>query len=657
MRKRLRKVLAAGIAAVFMEVCPVSAALPPMMPVGEVAQGMSGTGYTVVDESGEIRPFTVDVIGVVKNGKTTTPLIMARASGVVIDSTGGVLQGMSGSPIYVDGRLVGALSAGIKDLSPFTFFITPIEDMIPLWTMPDTKNKSHIATIDIKKAAEEREKRKKGAEEKKEEKASVTSEAAPTTEEKAEPSQTPAEAPKSTEPAETLDPGKTPEGAKAGEEKSLMYLSGFDEAARSYLLHNTPLGKSQSFSFLGADFFAGGQGTNYHASLEPGSMMGVALAYGDFSIGATGTVTAVDDKKILGFGHPFLHKGNVNYFLTDANVVGTVSGVSSGMKLSNIGNIIGRISQDRETGVAGELGVFPDVVPMKVTVKDHGLNREQSYGTRIAYDEDLLPQLSASMAYAAMSKTVDSLGESTAQIHFAIRTDAAESGKAERTNMFYNVTDVGKIAVLELAQAMNLICSNTEQESGIVDVQVEIDVSGGRKTAILVSAVPDKTKVKPGDTVNFTTVIKPYREEKVTLTIPYRIPKNQISGPLNLDIRGGGLIPTGQVLSLQQGADGSFSLTLPEEDKNASTQEKLKKFLSTSRNNEIVISPGAAQGVMSEKAQKKAVREAIAASKAQSKGHTVNLLGTGKDENSRETKFATDYIIENVIHAALQVEK
>ena len=641
MYKFWKKTLAAFLAAAFLEI-PAASAMPPILPVGEIQQGMSGTGYTVVDESGEIRPFRVDVMGVVGNGKASTPLIMAKASGAVIEEAGGVLQGMSGSPVYVDGRLAGALSAGFQGLSHRTFLITPIEEMMELWSMPDTKNKTGIRTVDIKKAAEERAKSEGTSDGEtlvsrilRRVKASLASVAEKAGKEK----------------------GQEQTDAPALEEKSTVYLSGFDEAARSYLLHNTPLGKSQSFSFLGADFFAGGQGTDYHASLEPGSMMGVALAYGDFSIGATGTVTAVDDKKILGFGHPFLHKGNVNYFLTDANVVGTVSGVSSGMKLSNIGNIIGRISQDRETGVAGELGVFPDVVPMKVTVKDHGLNREQSYGTRIAYDEDLLPQLSASMAYAAMSKTVDSLGESTAQIHFAIRTDAAESGKAERTNMFYNVTDVGKIAVLELAQAMNLICSNTEQESGIVDVQVEIDVSGGRKTAILVSAVPDKTKVKPGDTVNFTTVIKPYREEKVTLTIPYRIPKNQISGPLNLDIRGGGLIPTGQVLSLQQGADGSFSLTLPEEDKNASTQEKLKKFLSTSRNNEIVISPGAAQGVMSEKAQKKAVREAIAASKAQSKGHTVNLLGTGKDENSRETKFATDYIIENVIHAALQVEK
>ena len=96
--------------------------------------------------------------------------------------------------------------------------------------------------------------------------------------------------------------------------------------------------------------------TLYNASLKPGSAVGVAIVYGDFAVGATGTVTAVDGKKILGFGHPFLHRGNVNYFMTDATVVGTISGQSNGMKIANIGNIIGRISQDRETGIAGTIG-------------------------------------------------------------------------------------------------------------------------------------------------------------------------------------------------------------------------------------------------------------------------------------------------------------
>lgn len=123
-----------------------------------------------------------------------------------------------------------------------------------------------------------------------------------------------------------------------------------------------------------------------------------------------------------------------------------------------------------------------------------------------------------------MTKTSDTLAGATANVHFTIRTNAADGGKFERSNMFYNTADVGQIAVGELMQAMNVICSNTDQESDIVDVQIDVQMENGRKTATLLSAVPDKTTVKPGDLVKFTTTIKPYRRDKETLLIPYRVP-------------------------------------------------------------------------------------------------------------------------------------
>ena len=115
-----------------------AASLPPTLPLSEVYPGMEGTAYTVVDESGEIVPFHVDVVGTYEEGSSTNR-IMAKASGPVVERTGGTLQGMSGSPVYVDGALVGALSAGIKGMSLYTFFITPIDEMLPIWDMPDYK--------------------------------------------------------------------------------------------------------------------------------------------------------------------------------------------------------------------------------------------------------------------------------------------------------------------------------------------------------------------------------------------------------------------------------------------------------------------------------------------------------------------------------------
>lgn len=722
----MKKVIATGIAAMCFATAAVPAhAMDPILPFRDVKGGMTGTAYTVVDSSGEIRSFDVDIVGNMDNGKGSSRMIMARARGPVIEQTGGILQGMSGSPVYVNGRLVGAVAAGIKEMTPYTFFITPIEDMMKLWTMPDTKNKTRLKTVNMHKVVEER--KKQAAKEKEEEnKKAETSgnailnriidvihEAEDTAretkakqeadeKEQAEKEKAEAAAAKAADKAAAKDAAKAKEAADAPAEdaataedkaavdeaakastpvkdaaaaktaaatedkaqakdekaltkqpKAVMYLSGFSQPGIDFLQKNVPVGRDVTFMPMGVRTEGEGN-TLYNASLKPGSAVGVAIVYGDFAVGATGTVTAVDGKKILGFGHPFLHRGNVNYFMTDATVVGTISGQSNGMKIANIGNIIGRISQDRETGIAGTIGDFPTVVPVKVRIKDTTLGRTDDYGARIAYDEDFLPELSGGIAYAAMTKTSDTLAGSTANVHFTIRTNAAEGGKFERSNMFYNTADVGQIAVGELMQAMSIVCSNTEQESDIVDVQVDVQMENGRKTATLVSAVPDKATVKPGDFVKFTTTIKPYRRDKETLLIPYRVPVTAPEGPLTLDIRGGGVAPIAQLKLLQQtGLD-----LIAQEDKTATTKDKLQGLKRTGRNNEIIIAPGAQAQVMMPAQQRKAARKAAKAAREAAQQRKFSFsLNKPKNENAGETKFTTNYIIDNVIHSTLQVER
>ncbi len=722
----MKKVIATGIAAMCFATAAVPAhAMDPILPFRDVKGGMTGTAYTVVDSSGEIRSFDVDIVGNMDNGKGSSRMIMARARGPVIEQTGGILQGMSGSPVYVNGRLVGAVAAGIKEMTPYTFFITPIEDMMKLWTMPDTKNKTRLKTVNMHKVVEER--KKQAAKEKEEENQKaetsgnailnrimdVIHEAEDTAretkakqeadeKEQAEKEKAEAAAAKAADKAAAKDAAKAKEAADAPAEdaataedkaavdeaakastpvkdaaaaktaaatedkaqakdekaltkqpKAVMYLSGFSQPGIDFLQKNVPVGRDVTFMPMGVRTEGEGN-TLYNASLKPGSAVGVAIVYGDFAVGATGTVTAVDGKKILGFGHPFLHRGNVNYFMTDATVVGTISGQSNGMKIANIGNIIGRISQDRETGIAGTIGDFPTVVPVKVRIKDTTLGRTDDYGARIAYDEDFLPELSGGIAYAAMTKTSDTLAGSTANVHFTIRTNAAEGGKFERSNMFYNTADVGQIAVGELMQAMSIVCSNTEQESDIVDVQVDVQMENGRKTATLVSAVPDKATVKPGDLVKFTTTIKPYRRDKETLLIPYRVPVTAPEGPLTLDIRGGGVAPIAQLKLLQQtGLD-----LIAQEDKTATTKDKLQGLKRTGRNNEIIIAPGAQAQVMMPAQQRKAAREAAKAAREAAQQRKFSFsLNKPKNENAGETKFTTNYIIDNVIHSTLQVER
>lgn len=653
--------MAAGLAGMMMSAPTAGWAMDPIMPHNQVQEGMVGTAYTVIDSSGELRDFQVDIVGNMENGKGAQPMIMAKASGPVIEQTGGILQGMSGSPVYVDGYLVGAVAAGIKGMTPYTFFITPIDEMTPLWSMPDKKNKTRLSTINIKKAAESRDKAAQEKKKRQEERAKsgdtkvygdeLLDRARAAVKSDKDKDKTPAADAEAAAPVQK-EPAKA-ENNKSEvktEPKDVMYFSGFNQAGLDFLKRQIDPQGSYTFLPMGAPTEAQMGKTVYNASLVPGAAVGVAVAYGDFAVGATGTVTAVDGDNILAFGHPFLHRGNVNYFMTDATVVGTISGQSNGMKVANIGNIIGRIKQDRATGISGTLGEFPSVVPIKVSVKDNSLARNVNYGARIAYDEDFLPQLSGGIAYAALSKTSDNLSGSTAKVGFKIRTDAAKNGVVSRDNMFYNTADVGQIAMAELIQAMSTICQNADRESDIIDVQVDITVDGGRKTASLVTAVPDKKKVKPGDTVKFTTTIKPYRKSQETLIIPYTVPEAQPAGTLNLDIRGGGLVPVTSLMLLQQaGVD-----VKNEAENKLTTDARLEKLEKAGRNNEIVISPGAAQPQVNRsellRAQKAAARRA--------KAKVSNLDALGKKAGTPgETKFSTGYIIDNVIHASLTVER
>ena len=784
LRNFKKKMLALGLSLSLSMGVAAAASLPPTLPLSEVYPGMEGTAYTVVDESGEIVPFHVDVVGTYEEGSSTNR-IMAKASGPVVERTGGTLQGMSGSPVYVDGALVGALSAGIKGMSLYTFFITPIDEMLPIWDMPDYKavhlkkeKKEKAADADepmgegmgegigegageggeggteqttgkraklekeelpelAKETAEkpdkkpagkqgkDSEKRKKAekekaaaAEEKKtkaekkpaaekgesakaekkpagEKKKPAEAEKRPAAERerseearkkpakaKGDPAETekqPAEAMKepvketkepagaSKKPAEEKPAEKKPvaeEGVKPAakkhetQAKSALYLAGFGRSGSAYMKE-----KLSALGFKAGEMPAFGTPTPgahvvYDAALAPGSAVGVAVSYGDFSVGATGTVTAVDGKRVLAFGHPFLHKGNVNYFMTEAKVIGTISGPTDGMKIASIGNIIGRINQDREAGVAGIIGAFPESVPMRVRVKDTSLGYDRKFAAQIAYDEDFLPVLVPGIAYAAMGKTSDTLGEATANLKFTIRTTAGEDGKIERSNMYYTASDVGQASVGELAQVMTLLCQNAEEEADVTSIDVDIEMESTRKTASLISAVPEKPSAKPGETVNFRTTIKPFRREKEELLIPYHVPESQAPGVLSLDVRGGSFIPvTAALLQNALGID-----TSAEEDKTQTTADKLKQFLQLGRNNEIIVAPAIAPKLPLSAEEKKEAKKRLkkqenAPRKKQEK--RIDLLGqkAKKQGNPFEARFETGYVIDNVIHASLLIEE
>lgn len=655
MKKRL---LAACLSASLLLGSTAMAALPEIISLQDVKPGMWGTGYTVVDSSGEIRPFDVEVVGILgDNSKMSAKRILVNLYGDLIEETGGAISGMSGSPIYFGGRLAGALSAGYKDMYPTQrIMLTPIEDMLKIWQYPDTLNRTKFPQLDLKKLKAEREKFQ-AAEAKKE----ADGKAASDEHEDASvavPDEHEADPVADTEVAEVQDAAAEAEKDAAAdvsadtEEKNTYFASGFGSKGMKLLQEGMGrLGMKLDYDNVW-DAGASVMQARPDAVLEPGSPVGVALSVGDFSFGAMGTVTAVDDKKILAFGHPYTHRGNVNYFMTDAQVISTIHGPTNGMKLGNVNGIIGRINQDRQDGVGGILGQMPQTVPVIVTVHDRDTGRSVTYNSMLAYDEEVVSVLAPVVVYSSISNILDRQDGSTASLKFSLRSNYGEKGLIERRNMFYDAEDVAKVSIGELNDILGVILGNKEKEPDLLDLKVDVTVERGRKTATLISAVPSKQDVLPGEKITFDTTIQPYRGEKIKVTVPYTVPKAQAPGNLALDVHGGGLVNVAKILLAQQAAiDAGVNM-----DEEPPVSIQLQDMLASNCNNEIIIESTVVVPKNDDELKesiKKAKKQAEQLAKQESNNAGRN--NNAPQEPAPVNKAATEYIIENIIHTNVNV--
>lgn len=628
------------------------AALPEIIGLKELQPGMWGTGYTVIDASGEIRPFDVQVVGILgDNSKMSAKRILVNLSGPLIEETGGAISGMSGSPIYFNGRLAGALSAGYTDMYPTQrIMLTPIEDMLKIWDYPDTRNKTRMPQLDLAQMKAEREKfqadqeaKAKEGKEPAEEKAAE--EAAAQSEEHEE--QAGAEA--QDEEAATDEEAEVESGSEAPlEHKTTYFASGFGAQGLKMLQSKmSPLGIQVDYDNTW-DNGVSMMSVRPNAVLQPGSPVGVAMSIGDFTFGSMGTVTAVDGNRVLAFGHSYTHRGNVNYFMTDADVISTIHGPTSGMKLGNVQGIIGRVNQDRQDGIGGILGQFPQTVPVIVTVHDKDTGREITYNTMVAYDEEVLAALAPVVVYSSINTTLDRQDASTASLQFSLRSSYGKDGLISRRNMFYDDGDVAKVAVTELNDILAVILGNKEKEADMLDLKVDVTIDKGRKTATLVSAVPSKQEVVPGEEITFDTTIKPYRGEKIKLSVPYKVPEHQQPGQLALDVHGGGLVNVAKILLAQQQATEAGAKPAEEEP---TVDVQLQNMLSSNCNNDIVIE-STVEVPQNDAELKESIRQAQKLAKELAKNPQAV-----KKPNQKPVvyKLATDYIIENVIHTSVKV--
>ncbi len=582
-------------------------ASPDIMPVDKIQPGMLGIGKTVVSGT-KIEDFDVEVLSVMKDKGPTGDLILVRVSGDVIDRTGGIVQGMSGSPVYIDGKLVGAVAFGWPFTDHKVGMVTPIADMLKLW---DIKDSAKTAAVD----------------------------------------ETQAQAASSPDMEQEATP---------------LMVSGFSQQSLAML-------KEKLTPFHLVPYAVGETSQDVQSGpLEPGSPIGVQLISGDVNMSALGTVTYVEGNKVLAFGHPFLKKGNANYLMTNAYIFTTVQGMENGFKVGTTGQIIGTINQDRGSGIAGETGRYPSIIPLRITVTDNNLGRTQDLAAHVVQDEQLSPVLTATTIANAMEKTMDRTGAGTARISFEISARNMPGEVLKRENMFYSPANIGEGVIGEFLEAMAMLAGNQYNPVDIMDVKVNVSVDEERHTASISEARASASTVKPGDKIDISVQLKPYRGETITRVVNYTIPKNQPAGPMILEVRGGGMVPLIQLLK-RQGLDGDLLKAQKgnPKSKTKSFDSTIKEFTDRDRNNDIVVEifdtslltlGGNVQPKETQNIQLDAESEAKTdgkpkkgANPAQLTADLDNTSGTGPDKG--KSYLTTDYIIDGDYQVTVNVIK
>ena len=489
---------------------------PRLMPIDEVKPGMVGIGRTVF-QGAELSDFKVHIIGILRNVQgPRRDLILARLEGGPLAKTG-VAAGMSGSPVYVDGRLIGAVAYSIGNFPTEAIAgITPIEEMTDATAL--VSRRSHEAariqlpiTPDSLAAAMRQSYQRLGPFAARA--ADVRSVGLPASE--------------GAQLATMLRPIATP-----------LLMSGFEPEAVDLLIS----------IFGGAGFMpmaggaVGGRASAEELAalnrpLREGDAVGVSLVGGDVEMGATGTVTHIDGDRVYAFGHPFFNMGPADLPMTRAYVYAMLPSLMSSFKISTLGDVIGTMRQDRATAIAGTLGEGPATVPMTVKLtSNHGdRTTSRTFTFRLGTDQTFTPLLT----YITLFNTLSSYERG-----FGVGTFALKGRVKVRDHADVTFEDVyaGEAQTLAAATAVGgplaLLMSNDRAPVTLEALEFTIDASETPLMARIERIWIDELRPHAGRTVPLKVLTRGYRGEEKISTVDVKIPAN-VTGPVSIVVTDG----------------------------------------------------------------------------------------------------------------------
>ena len=470
-----------------------------ILPAGDVLPGMKGYGLSDLGDGKGVQRFDVEIVGLLKSYAPKQDLILARILNDAIARTG-VIAGMSGSPIYVGGKLIGALAYG------WPFAREPICGITPIQSM-----------LDIRKAP--------------------------------------------AGPPMPIGGAATRTAALYGafrdgkfQEPLAQLLKSFRGEPASSGLAALPLPVSLSGSIQPGPLFgqlaeaagwmaipsgvsapAGAPRAAGDATLEPGSAVAAVLLSGDMVMAATGTVTWVDDNSVLAFGHPFLSMGPVAMPMARADILTVLPSLYRSFKFSTTGAQLGSVSQDRSTGILGSFGQAPPMVPVTIRMSSDELPT-QTFHFEVVHNSMLTPILAA----MAIDNVLTTLEKRAGERTIVWKSSIATSDRTVQWNSVFSGLGAREEAVASLAVLTNYLMANEFRDLSIRGIEVDIAHSDRLQSARIVHVEAQKEKVRPGETVPVWVDLEDFRGGARRVVMTANVPPDAPPGPLTVFVGDGG---------------------------------------------------------------------------------------------------------------------
>jgi hypothetical protein len=458
---------------------------PEIMPESEVKPGMKAWAWTVFQGT-EPEPVPVEIVGTVKNmWGPKQDIILGKMLGKALRTN--VARGMSGSPVYINGKLVGAVSLGLSQFSPDAICgITPIELMLDI-NAQDQSRPADAKTPERSNSSNQR----------------------------------------ATElPIDGLVPIDSP-----------VVLSGI--AGDTFQEFN-PI-----FQQMGVRLVQGTGGTStvsakpvagWEHSLNPGDAIGTVLIDGDMGMSAFGTVTYNDGKKVLAFGHPLFNLGPVTMPIAKSEVVLTLASQFQPSKVANATGVVGALRQDRHSGILGELGATAPMIPVTLKVRSldgqESVKSEKDFHFSVFVHQKWTPTLMMLTLYNSISNLNELVDEATYRLDGKVEMSGGPRNIALST--MQATGDVPMPAPMALAlwlgDKFNKLYLNNVNMPDVKRVAMTLDLVPERRVATIENAWAANTEVQPGEEVPVKVSLRPYRGEPILREVKVRIPEGIARG-------------------------------------------------------------------------------------------------------------------------------